>query len=244
MRFRVLPWIFALGVAIAGDQATDGQIAGRINDNSGGALPGVRIAITTGDQSREAITDKDGRFVLRSVTMGTHRVVAELVGFTPASGEISLSPSSPRAFLAWSLEVGCLDEDILVILSAREAAPLVDAILHIRVTSAEGPVLMSVRPECAGRVLPEYSIQVLGTAPGNGRTSHGLRQIFMTARDARLEPGHEYLALLWPDGRATDNLVLPIASGLVASPSAGELNGMRVDEALRVLGMWSQEPRR
>ena len=66
----------------------------------------------------------------------------------------------------------------------------------------------------------------------------------MEAQDGSLEPGLEYLALLWPDGLATDNLVLPIVSGLVASPSAGAVNGMPVDEALRVLGMWSQEPRR
>jgi hypothetical protein len=244
MILRVLLWNAALGVAIAVAQTTDGQIAGRINDKSGAPLPGVRIAITNGDQSREAITDSDGRFVLRSVTMGTYRVVADLAGFTPTSGEIRLSPSSPRAFLAWRLEVGCLDEDIRVILGARKAAPLVDAILHIRVTSADGPVLMSVRPECAGRVLREYSVQVLGTAPGRARTSPGLRQIFMSARDARLEPGQEYLALLWPDGRATDDLVLPIVSGLVASPSAGELNGMRVDEALKALGKWSQEQQR
>jgi len=42
----------------------------------------------------------------------------------------------------------------------------------------------------------------------------------------------------------TDNLVLPIVSGLVASPYAGELNGMRIDEALRILEAWSKQPQK
>ena len=174
--------------------------------------------------------------------MGTYRAVAELAGFTPISGEISLSSSTPRVFLGWPLEVGCLNEDIRVSLGPRKSAPLVDAILHIRVTSADGPVLMSDSPECPGRVLQRYTVHVLGSAPGHRRTSPGPRQMFMSARGARLEPGREYLALLWPDGQPpTDDLVLPIVGGLVASPGTGELNKMRVDEALKVLGNWARE---
>jgi hypothetical protein len=137
--------------------------------------------------------------------------------------------------------VGCIGEPLRVILDPRSAAPLVEEILHIRITSAVGPVLVSERPVCAGQLMQEYSVQVLGIAPGGGRTSPEQRQIFMSAGDVRLDTGQEYLALLWPDGNATEHLVFPIVSVLVASPSAGELNGMRVDEALKVLGNWSQE---
>ena len=126
MILRVLFWTVALGVAIAVAQTADGPIAGRINDKSGAPLPGVRITITNGDQSREAITDSDGRFALRSLTIGTYRVVAELAGFKAASGEITVSPSTPRVFLAWSLEVGCLAEIQRVILGPRGAARLVE----------------------------------------------------------------------------------------------------------------------
>jgi hypothetical protein len=87
----------------------------------------------------------------------------------------------------------------------------------------------------------QYSVQVLASAPGRGRTSSGTRPLFTSPRDARLDSGREYLALLWPDERAT---LLPIVSGLVTSPSAGELTGMRVDEALKALGNWSQERKR
>ena len=48
-----------------------------------------------------------------------------------------------------------------MILSAREAAPMADAIMHIRVTSDTGPVLFSSRPECAGSPLQTYAVEAL-----------------------------------------------------------------------------------
>ncbi len=244
MILRDLFWTIALGVAIAAAQTADGQIAGRINDKAGAPLPGVRVTITNGDQSREAITDSAGRFAVRSLTIGTYRLVAELAGFKAASGEITVSPSTPRAFLAWSLEVGCLAERQRVILGPRDAARLVEAIVHLRVASTAGPVLMSVRPDCEGQMFREYSVQVLGTVSGRDRTGPAQRQMFMEPLDALLTPGQEYLALLWPDGYTTDDLVLPIVSGRVVSPGAGELNGLRANEALNILAKWSEERQR
>jgi hypothetical protein len=157
---------------------------------------GVRVRIANGDQSSEAVTDADGRFLFRSLTMGTYRVVAEIAGFKTASGEITLSPSTPRAFLAWSLEPGCLEQIQRVILGPRAAARLVDAIVHIRVASAAGPVRMSVHPDCAGRVFYEYTVEALGSASERGRRSPGQRRMFIEPSGARLTPGQEYLVLL------------------------------------------------
>jgi len=234
-----------LGVASARAQTADGEITGRINDKSGAPLPGVRITITNGDQAKKAITDEDGRFGFRSLTMGTYRVAVELAEFTSISGDVALSSSMPRAWLGWSLAIGCFQTPPLrVSLTARQGAPLVDQILYVQVISADGAVLMSDRPECAGRVMLRYSVQVLGDAPARGRTSRGRIQIFMSANDVRLETGHQYVALLWPNGQATDDLVLPVVSGRIASPSERELNGLRVDDALKVLGKWSKERQR
>ena len=243
MMFRIFASTAVLCVAMAFAQPADGQIAGRITDKSGGPLPGARVTVTNSDQTREVVTDIDGRFTLPSLSIGTYRVVAELAGFSSASGDIRLTSSSPRAQLAWTLDVGCLTEDLPVLLGARQAAPRVDAILHIRVIAAERPVLISVRPECPGRLAREYSVDVLGKASPRGGSSSGRTQIFMPPEDARLERGHEYIALLWHDRSATRDLVLPIVSGAVASPGTRELNGMPVDEALKVLGTWSQERR-
>jgi len=239
MTLRVLIAVVALVAGSAIAQTPSGEIAGRMTDTQRTPLPGVRIRVTNGDQSNEAHTDHEGRFEFRSLTMGTYRVVAELGGFKAASGEITLSPPTPSAFLAWSLDVGCPAE-IRVILGARSAARLVDAIVHIRVASAHGPVRISVRPDCEGQVFENYAVLVLGSAPGRVKASLGQRQMFMEPWNARLAPGQEYIALLWRDGFTTDDLLLPIVLGRVASPGVGELNGLRPSEALGILGKWSE----
>ena len=224
----------------------DGEITGRIVDAQGVAIPGVLIRIRCGEDLKEAVTDKDGRFAARSLALATYQVRAELAGFLPAAGTIRLSPAIKRAHLVWQLGAGCLEEEVRVILSLREAAPLVDAILHVRVTSAHGPALMSERPECESHVAQEYSAEVLSTARGGrivvANVQRGTLRVFLFPREARLEPGREYLALLWPNGVAADQLVLPIVSGRLASaPAAGTLAGLRVSEAMETLGRWSKE---
>ena len=118
-----------------GQTTTEGEIAGSITDIQAAALPGVRVTITSSDERREAITDSHGQFVLRMLKLGTYRVAADLAGFVSESGTITLSATTRRAHIAWSLKVGCISEDIRVILSARETAPMVAALVHIRVRS-------------------------------------------------------------------------------------------------------------
>src|SRR5687768_9701331 len=136
---RKAGWALLLTIVVTatalGQTTAEGEIAGRITDSQAAALPGVRITVKSSDEQREAITDSDGRFVLGMLKLGTYRVAADLAGFVSESGTITLSPTTRRAHLAWSLNVGCIEEDIRVILSAREAAPLVAAIVHIRVKS-------------------------------------------------------------------------------------------------------------
>ena len=87
MRLRVLLFALILGVATPAAQAPDGQITGRLTDKSEGVLPGVRIAVTNGNQSTGAVPDSDGRFGIRLLPMGVYRVVVE---------ESRIIRSSPR----------------------------------------------------------------------------------------------------------------------------------------------------
>lgn len=229
-----------------GQTDANGEIAGRIVDSQAGALPGVRITISSTDVRREAVTDHDGRFVVGMLKLGTYRLEAELAGFASKSGTITLSPATRRAYVAWPLDIGCISDDVRVVLSAREAAPMVDAIVHVRVRSDNGSLLWSTRPECAGSVVESYAVEVLNevvrrSGRNDGRTA---LQLFLPPRDARLKPGGEYLALLWPGGHTGDGLVLPIVSGRVTSTVGDPLGGMRVAEALETLAQWSRERRR
>jgi hypothetical protein len=231
----------AATAALVGQTTAAGEIAGRISTRQAAPLPGVRVTISSGDEKREAITDSDGRFVVGLVKLGTYRVAAELAGFVPASGAITLSPTRRRAYIVWPLEVGCIEEDVRVILGAREAAPLVDGIVHIRVKSDDGSLLWSRGPECAGSVVQSYTVEVLNAVAGRTGVAfgRGTLQIFASPRDAPLKTGEEYLALLWTGLRAEGGLVFPIVSGRISSLAGDVLRGMRVEEALDTLRKWS-----
>lgn len=244
MILRILATVLVLCTLTLSAQALPGEIAGRISDEHHSGTPGARVRITNGAVSAETETDSEGRFVFRSLALGTYRVRVDLPGFRVASGDIAISRSTPRAFLAWSLELGCLAEVQRVVLEPRDAARLVEAIVHVRVDAVLGSAVMSVDPDCRGDVLEEYTVRTLGAVAGRAGSGSGPRHIFLDRRDARLSLGHEYLALLWPNGITTSELILPIVSGEVASPGAGELNGLRAQEALNLLSKWSQERQR
>lgn len=239
---QLLAAVILTAVAAVAQTGADGEIAGRVSDAAGLPLPGVRVRISTGDESREAVTTVDGRFVVRSLPLATHRVVTDLAGFESRSAAVTLSPETRRAYVRWRLQTACLSEAVRVMFDARQAAPLVDAIVHVRVSSVDGPVLMVEGPEC-NRVLQQYSVVVLESAKAGvaADTTETDLQIFLRPDEAGLEPGGEYLALLWPDGEAADRLILPIQAGRVVSLAAGELAGVRVSEALEALRGWSRK---
>jgi hypothetical protein len=233
-------------VPCAAQTTANGEIGGRITDSSAATLPGVRLVIATDGERREAITDSNGRFALRGLKPGTYRVTAELPGFKTLSGTIALSQTVHRVEIVWPLEVGCSSEDIRVIFHARDAAPLADAIVQLRVISDDGPLLVSTRPECAGSVSQTYTVRILNTIVH--RNKHDDRsttaQILRRRDEAPLKPGDEYIAFLWPEWRAAENLVLPIVAGRVSSPAEEALDGMRLEEAVKTLRKWSRKRRR
>lgn len=85
MTLRMLVGHVALALTPLAAQTPPGEIAGRMSAEQATVMPGVRVRIANGDQSSDAVTDGDGRFLFRSLTMGTYRVVAEIAGFKTAS---------------------------------------------------------------------------------------------------------------------------------------------------------------
>jgi hypothetical protein len=233
-------------VASPGQAGGNGEISGLMRDRGGGALPGVRIRLTAGDDQRSAITDVYGRFVLRGLRLGTYQIVAELEGFRPASGGITLTAASREAHLAWRMEIGCLIEYQRVIPAARDAASRADAIVHVRVVSADGAVLVSDRAECDPVAMPAYTVQVLKAihVRRGVDANQTTWRIFRLPEEPRLQPGAEYLALVGADGRAEYGLVAPVVDDRVASPLGGELNGVRLPDALVQLEGWARASRR
>jgi hypothetical protein len=249
MRIAAVSVFVALGgLTVLGQGPVDGELSGRVTDAVGGPVPGALVEVAGGDERREALTDADGRFVFSSLSLTDHHVVVELPGFVPREGTISLSPSSRRARLEWSIEVGCFSAPPLrIVPEVKESARGVDAIVHVRVESDDGLIVWSTRPDCEGEVLREYDALVLSAVPGRGENIQRLRILVRDSRANRLMSGPEYLALLRRKSESTyfsADHILPIVAGRVESPEAEELNGMPVHEALDLLTMWSQEGRR
>jgi hypothetical protein len=235
---------------------SDGEIAGRITERQIGearlgVLPGARITVASGNERREAVTDGEGRFAIRSLKLGTYSVTADLAGFVPVSGSITLSPETRRAHLEWSLEIGCLSVADPVLLSVREAVRIADAVAHFRVDAESDPVQWSVRPSCGSGMNREYIAHSVHTVWRQASLDRGSRelQILKPAGEARLSPGEEYLAyLVWQPRLSRysilgDELVFPVRAGRVTSPKAGDLNGLAVTEAMEIVRRWFAEPR-
>ena len=102
-------WVILLmvlaAVGVSGQATGDGEIIGQIRDVQGGAVPGARVSIASGDDRSEMMTDAEGRFAFRSLTIGTYNIAVELPAFFTRSGVITLSPILRRAHIGWHLEV-------------------------------------------------------------------------------------------------------------------------------------------
>src|ERR1700737_4741329 len=62
---------------------TAADIQGTIQDQTGAVLPGVTVTATNNatNQSRTAVTDKDGRYYIGALPPGVYTISAELSGF-------------------------------------------------------------------------------------------------------------------------------------------------------------------
>jgi hypothetical protein len=107
-------WIIPTTPSFA--QAVYGSISGTIVDNSGGALPGVTVTITSVERKTvDAVTtDENGRFLKERLLPGNYEVKAEITGFKTAlvpNVRVNVDTQTPVNF---NLEVGQLSEEVTV----------------------------------------------------------------------------------------------------------------------------------
>ena len=82
----------SLSTLVAGQtRATTADLGGTIVDQSSAVLPGATVTAQNVDtnQTRSAITDERGRFLIPALAPGTYTVRAELWGFTPRTRTMS-----------------------------------------------------------------------------------------------------------------------------------------------------------
>jgi hypothetical protein len=147
---RILPVLaFALAsVSSSAAQEFRGAITGRVNDLSGGVLPGVTVTATNiaTNVASATTTNNEGRFTIPYLTPGSYTVAAELSGFKTSVREGLEVRIGDRMVIDMSLEVGQLEETVLV--------------------TAQSP-LLEVGSGSAGQVIDEKRIALMPLSDGN-----------------------------------------------------------------------------
>jgi len=125
-----------------------GAIAGRVIDSSGGTLPGTTVTVTntaTGTVNT-AVSDENGRYSIPFISPGSYDVKVELNGFKRAEQKSVEVRIADRLSLDFTLEVGGLEETILV---------------------TAGAPLLETGTASQGQVIDEKRIQLMPLSDGN-----------------------------------------------------------------------------
>ncbi len=127
-RFVVITFLLTLAAApgvAAQTTTTLGAIDGVVTDETGGALPGVTLTLTSPAlqvPQMTAISDSQGRYRFSDLRVGTYRVVAELQGFQSLIRENLELSVGFVARIDITMKVGSLAETVTV----SGASPVVD----------------------------------------------------------------------------------------------------------------------
>ncbi len=102
---------------IAAGQSQTGNITGRATDESGGALPGVTVTLSSPQmigQPRTAVTDEQGVYRFTLLPTGTFTVSFQLAGFNTLNIEGVNLPTGVTATINGQLKVATLEETVTV----------------------------------------------------------------------------------------------------------------------------------
>jgi len=112
---RILGLALALLVGLAPDalaQAT-GNIYGSVRDESGAALPGAIVRLSSDFGTREATSGPQGDFRFINLDRGTYKLLVSLVGFTKVTRDVTVSIGS-NVDVAFDLKVATVEETVTV----------------------------------------------------------------------------------------------------------------------------------
>ena len=102
MRSLAAALVLVLGLPSLSQAQTGGLITGRVTDAlNGRPLAGAEVAIDAGRQG--ALTDGDGRYVIRDVLAGYRQVSVRAVGFKPLVRDSVLVGGGRTAVIGWPI---------------------------------------------------------------------------------------------------------------------------------------------
>ena len=183
--------VFLAAAAAVPAAAQDSGIAGAVNDNTGGVLPGVTVEAASPaliEGSRVAVTDAQGRYAFTALRPGVYTVTFALSGFTTVVREGVELTAGFTAPVSVELGVGALEETITVsgrspVIDVQRVQELsvvtkdvLDALPMNKDWGAIGALTVGVAPESqdVGGVRESYMPYL---AAHGGDTRDGMRQM-------------------------------------------------------------------
>ena len=155
---------FCLGTLPAAAQQTESRIIGRILDQSGAALPGVTITITSKDTGavRTDVAGGDGTFTVTNLGPGRYEIKAELDGFQAVTKEVVVGVGQ-ISNQTLSLGVAALTESVTV----TAASPVIDT-SSARIGVNVSPVEVEQLPVNGRNFANLMTLATGATSDGNG----------------------------------------------------------------------------
>ncbi|MBA4157614.1 MAG: carboxypeptidase-like regulatory domain-containing protein [Gemmatimonadetes bacterium] len=77
------------------------QITGIVRSEVGTPLPHAQVAVTT--TGRGTLTDGEGRFTVRDLSPGVHRLSVSMIGYAPQTREVRISPGAGSVQVEFTL---------------------------------------------------------------------------------------------------------------------------------------------
>ena len=157
---------------ISAQNVTAGSIGGTVRDTTGGVLPGVTVEASSPaliEQSRIAVTDSQGNYLIIDLRPGTYSVTFTLSGFGVVRREGIELTTGFTATVNAELQVGSIEETVTV----SGAAPVVDVqnVLEQNVITRE--VLDSVPTARGPQAMAALTVAARGTSLGGAGTDVG-----------------------------------------------------------------------
>ena len=120
----IILFVLAMPVSVfAQARLTAADLQGTVHDQTGAVLPGVTITATNNatNQSRTAVTDKDGRYYIGALQPGVYTISAELSGFAPQRRNGLRLQLGQLAELQFNMRAGAAEA-----ITVSATAPVVD----------------------------------------------------------------------------------------------------------------------
>jgi hypothetical protein len=176
------------------------QIAGRVTDAGGGALPGVRVTITGPGLlvAESTVVGNDGRFVVKGPLQpppATYNVIAQLDGFETVAITAPASAADSDSTFTIRMRIPCMEPDLEVLGELDGYVKEADFAALVRLDSIERQQQPRVDDGYCGPITI-FRATIVEAVKDRRPQRSGSIQFVLLGHRGQFEPGDEYIAVL------------------------------------------------